>query len=169
MKQLTECTPSVRFYPNYSCSTYLDTWLFRDRVTLIGDAAHAHGGAHATGGSLAIDDAYTLSLALHSIFPMTATRKPSTEEISRALKLYETIRKPHAERLLKVVHEGNRKRIEKLRSGRAETDEELRGRARKGTGTNWLHEYDVVGAFEEVVGRSMGRDAGEVEGVSARL
>lgn len=106
MKRLTEVTPSVRFYPNYLSATHLDTWVFGDRVTLIGDAAHAHGGAHATGGSLAIDDAYTLSLAINHVFPITGTRKPSLAEISRALKLYEQIRKPHAERLLKLVHRG---------------------------------------------------------------
>lgn len=168
MKRLTELTPNVRFYPNYSCSTYLDTWVFGDRVTLIGDAAHAHGGAHATGGSLAIDDAYTLSLALNSVFPVTSTHKPSPEEISKALRLYETIRKPHAERLLKVVHTGNNARIQKLRSGRVEPDEELRARAAKGSSTNWLHEHDVVKAFEEAVVRSRG-DEVILEAVSARL
>ncbi|KAL5329593.1 hypothetical protein ACEPPN_003107 [Leptodophora sp. 'Broadleaf-Isolate-01'] len=168
VKRLTELTPNVRFYPNYSCSTYLDTWVFGDRVTLIGDAAHAHGGAHATGGSLAIDDAYTLSLALNSVFPVTSTHKPSPEEISKALRLYETIRKPHAERLLKVVHTGNNARIQKLRSGRVEPDEELRARAAKGSSTNWLHEHDVVKAFEEAVVRSRG-DEVILEAVSARL
>ncbi|KAH7354682.1 monooxygenase [Rhexocercosporidium sp. MPI-PUGE-AT-0058] len=168
VKSLTELTPSVRFYPNYSCSTYLDTWVFGDRVTLIGDAAHAHGGAHATGGSLAIDDAYTLSLALNSVFPVTATRKPSSEEISKALKLYEMIRKPHAERLLKAVHAGNNARIQKLRSGRVESDEESRDRAAKGSSTNWLHEHDVVRAFEEALLRNRdGDDALDV--VLARL
>ncbi|KAH7398035.1 hypothetical protein BKA64DRAFT_56237 [Cadophora sp. MPI-SDFR-AT-0126] len=168
VKRLTELTPNVRFYPNYSCSTYLDTWVFRDRVTLIGDAAHAHGGAHATGGSLAIDDAYTLSLALNSVFPATATRKPSLEELAAALKLHESIRKPHAERLLKHVHAGNDARIQKLRSGRAEPDEELRAKAAKGSSTNWLHEHDVVRAFEEAVERNRG-DVDVLEGVSARL
>ncbi|PVH78881.1 FAD/NAD(P)-binding domain-containing protein [Cadophora sp. DSE1049] len=168
VKKLTELTPNVRFYPNYSCSTYLDSWAFGDRVTLIGDAAHAHGGAHATGGSLAIDDAYTLTLALNSVFPITATRRPSIEEISKALKLYESIRKPHAEKLLKLVHTGNNARIQKLRSGRVEPDEELRARAAKGSSTNWLHEHDVVKAFEEALEKS--RDyGGEVEEVSARL
>lgn len=168
VKRLTELTPNVRFYPNYSSTTYLDTWVFGDRVTLIGDAAHAHGGAHATGGSLAIDDAYTLSLALNSVFSVTAKRKPSGAEISKALKLYEQIRKPHAERLLKLVHTGNNARIQKLRSGKVEPDEELRTRAAKGSSTNWLHEHDVVKAFEEALERERG-DVGGVEVVSARL
>jgi salicylate hydroxylase len=122
VKDLVERTPSVRFYPNYSCVTSLKTWVFGDRVTLIGDA-------HATGGSLAIDAAYTLSLALNSVFPVTSSRKPSPGELSKALKLYETVRKPHAERLLKAVHAGNEARIAKLRSGKVESDEELRARA----------------------------------------
>ncbi|KAL2070950.1 hypothetical protein VTL71DRAFT_13976 [Oculimacula yallundae] len=168
VRKLIELTPDVRFYPNYSCSTYLDTWVFGDRITLIGDAAHAHGGAHATGGSLAIDDAYTLSLALNSVFPVTATSKPSSVEVLKALKLYETIRKPHAERLLQVVHSSNNARIQRLRSGRVEPDEELRARAAKGSSTNWLHEHDVVKAFEDALARSRSNDStGEI--VSARL
>ncbi len=168
MKRLTELTPKVRFYPNFSCSSYLDTWVFGDRVTLIGDAAHAHGGAHATGGSLAIDDAYTLSLALNSVFPATSTRKPSVEEIGKALKLYETIRKPHAERLLKLVHSNNDARLKKLRSGTVESDEALRARAAKGSSTNWLHEHDAVKAFADALEKSKVGNGG-LEGVSARL
>lgn len=168
VKKLTELTPTVRFYPNHSSTTYLDTWVFGDRVTLIGDAAHAHGGAHATGGSLAIDDAYSLSLVINRIFPITATRKPSSEEISKALKLYEQIRKPHAERLLKLVHTGNNARIQKLRTRQVEPDEELRARAAKGSSTNWLHEHDVVKAFEDASKRARSDVCG-VEVVSARL
>jgi salicylate hydroxylase len=118
---------------------------------LIGDAAHAHGGAFATGGSLAIDDAYAFSLALGSVFPYTATKKPSPEEIHRALRLYEATRKPHAERLLKVVHAANKAKAAKFALGERETDEELRARATKGSNTSWLHEHDVVKAFEETL------------------
>lgn len=137
-------------------------------MTLIGDAAHAHGGAHATGGSLAIDDAYTFSLALNSVFPVTATRKPSAENIAKALKLYETVRKPHAERLLKLVHANNDARVKKLRSGTVESDEELRARAAKGSNTNWLHEHDVVKAFADALENSKATNGG-LDGVSARL
>lgn len=153
VRALTEITPSVRLYPNLSCAKSLDTWIFgSNRVTLIGDAAHAHGGAHATGGSIAIDDAYAFSLALSSVFPPTAKEKPSSKEIGKALRLYENTRKGHADKLLKMVRGANEKRVEKLRSGKVESDEELRARAKKGSDTNWLHEHDVVRAFGETLG-----------------
>jgi salicylate hydroxylase len=151
VKALTDITPNIRFYPNLSCSRTLDTWVFGDRTTLIGDAAHAHGGAHATGGSLAIDDAYALYLSLLSIFPLDSTIKPSGPQIRRALELYQAARKPHADRLLNVVYAANQAKAEKIRSGILETDEELRNRAGKGSNTAWLHEHDVVKTFEQTL------------------
>jgi salicylate hydroxylase len=153
VKALTDVTPDIRFYPNLSCSRTLDTWVFGGRITLIGDAAHAHGGAHATGGSLAIDDAYAFYLSLLSVFPLDSTIKPMGPEIRRALELYEETRKPHADRLLKMVHAANTAKAEKIRSGELESDEELRSRASKGSNTTWLHEHDVVKAFNDVLER----------------
>ena len=144
-------TPSIRYYPNFGCASTLPTWVFGDRATLIGDAAHAHGGAFATGGSLAIDDAYALSLALLSVFPITAERKPSAEQIGKALRLYEATRKPHVDRLLNLVLAANKAKAARILSGIPETDEELRARAGKGSNTTWLHEHDVVKAFEQTV------------------
>lgn len=165
---MTEATPSIRYYPNYSCVSALNTWIFGDRVALLGDAAHAHGGAFATGGSLAIDDAYALSLAITSVFPISAKRKPTAKDIARALRLYEMTRKPHAERLLKMVHSGNQARLDKFRRGAVETDLQLRARAAKGSNTTWLHEHDVVKAFEDVLKTSREEEEG-LESNSARL
>lgn len=157
VKALCDVTPEIRFYPNFSCETGLESWILGEgRVVLIGDAAHAHGGAYATGGSLAIEDAYTLSLALFSVFPVGETRKPRTGELKRALRLYEDVRKPHAEKLLEKVHKASEAKLGRLREGLVETDGELRERARKGTDTAWLHEYHVVKAFESVAKRTGG-------------
>ncbi|TVY84773.1 Salicylate hydroxylase [Lachnellula suecica] len=168
VKALTEITPSIRFYPNLSGSS-LSTWVFGSRTTLIGDAAHAHGGAHATGGSIAIDDAYCFYLALLSVFPFMATRKPTSAEIQKALNLYEATRKPHAERLLKKVHAANTAKAVKVAAGTLESDEELRARASKGSDTNWLHEYDVVQAFEETLARRDKEISESPEEISAKL
>ncbi len=119
---------------------------------MIGDAAHAHGGAHATGGSLAIDDAYAFSLALESAFPLNSTHKPSADEIGQAITLYEATRKPHADKLLNIVRAANAARAARVEN--PETDAELRTRAAKGSNTTWLHEHDVVKAFEETLKRS---------------
>jgi salicylate hydroxylase len=140
-------------------------------VTLIGDAAHAHGGAFATGGSLAIDDAYALYLSLNSIFPANSGQKLSPQEIGKGLSLYEATRKPHAEKLLTLVRAGNTAKIEKIRNGALETDEGLRSRAAKGSNTSWLHEHDVVKTFEEALrlSRLSQNEDRKEENVFARL
>ncbi|KAG9788873.1 hypothetical protein KCU88_g1632, partial [Aureobasidium melanogenum] len=61
--KIIDRVPWVRRYANVAGSA-LDQWSFQDRVTLLGDAAHTHGGAFAAGASLAIDDAYTLQWVL---------------------------------------------------------------------------------------------------------
>lgn len=138
----------------------MESWVFKDRITLIGDAAHAHGGAYATGGSLAIDDAYALYLAINQVFPNTAMEKPSKEKIGDALRLYEATRKPHAERLLNIVHRGNKAKA--ARADKSLTDEELRQMASERPDTVWLHEHNVVGAFNEVLEREHAKNGDQV-------
>ncbi|RDW73566.1 hypothetical protein BP6252_07473 [Coleophoma cylindrospora] len=168
VKGLTEITPDIRFYPNLSGEN-LNTWVFGGRATLVGDAAHAHGGAFATGGSLAIDDAYAFYLSLRSVYDATATQKPSSSDIHQALKLYELTRRPHAERLLKIVHAANKAKADTFASGTLESDEELRARAAKGSNTNWLHEHDVVKAFEETLRCASQATADSSDRVLAKL
>jgi salicylate hydroxylase len=151
VKSLSEVCPDIRYYPNYFCGSSLPTWIFGDRVTLIGDAAHAHGGAFATGGSLAIDDAYALYLSLLHAFPATSTSKPGPDVLLKGLKLYEKTRRPHAVKLLEVVHRNNEMKTKKIMAETQETDEELRARAARGSGTTWLHEHDVEKVWREVV------------------
>ncbi|KUJ21233.1 salicylate 1-monooxygenase [Mollisia scopiformis] len=169
VQNLANTCPDIRYYPNYFCGSSLPTWIFGlGRVTLIGDAAHAHGGAFATGGSLAIDDAYALYLAILEVYPVTETgRRLGREGVERALRLYESTRRPHAVRLLKVVHANNEMKTRKILAETRETDEELRARAKAGSGTTWLHEHDVVKAFEEVVRAERERGKGVSE-VTAR-
>jgi 2-polyprenyl-6-methoxyphenol hydroxylase-like FAD-dependent oxidoreductase len=49
IKALTEANPYTNLYPNFADDA-ISTWVFKDRVTLVGDAAHVHGGAFAVGG-----------------------------------------------------------------------------------------------------------------------
>ena len=114
---------------------------------MVGDSAHAHGGAYATGGSLAIDDAYALHLAIDHIFPPSSIVKPSVATIAAALKLYERTRKPHAEKLLNIVLKANKAKA--ARFGRPVTDDELYHMVAERPATAWLHEHNVVEAFEE--------------------
>jgi salicylate hydroxylase len=57
---------------------------------------------------------------------------------------------------LGMVLRANEAKLGRLREGRVESDEELRARAAKGTDTRWLHEHDVVKAWEEAVRRREG-------------
>ncbi|KZT02803.1 monooxygenase [Laetiporus sulphureus 93-53] len=146
VRALTLATPSVRLFPNWAGEA-LPTWTFGSRVTLVGDAAHTHGGAYAAGGSLAIDDAYALLLSFLHVLPVDHHRssKPSVAEIERVLRLYEETRRPHTERLLKDVLGNPRK------GSIAKSDEELRQKLQTRPSTTWLSEHDVVAAFEDVV------------------
>lgn len=145
IKGIIDTTPHVRIYPNTSAHA-LDTWILGDgRVTLAGDAAHAHGGAFAAGGSLALDDAWAFSASLRHVFPDDATSLPTQEDLGAALGLYERTRKAHTDRLMRVVQEGNESKVARL--GRTETEEELRARAEGRGDTGWIHEHDVVAAF----------------------
>lgn len=144
IRQLLDVTPHVRHYPN-TFAEGLESWVHGDgRVTFAGDAAHAHGGAFAAGGSLALDDAYAFSLAILHVYP-PGSPKPGKDEIARALKFYEKTRKAHTDRVLAMVHAKNEQAIKRV--GIVETDEQLRKRMLGRENLYWVHEHDVEAAF----------------------
>ena len=148
VKALTEATPSTRLFPNFAGEP-LPTWVFDSRVTLIGDAAHTHGGAHAAGGSLAIDDAYALYLSFLHVFPPDKSiENPSASDIERALTLYESTRRPHTEKLQRLVL-NIRKQVD------SPTDEQLRLKMINRENTEWLTEHDVEAAFSGLGGLAL--------------
>lgn len=57
-------------------------------------------------------------------------------------------------KLLKVVHINNEMKTRKIITHTQETDSELRARAKRGSNTTWLHEHDVVKAFDEALAAS---------------
>ncbi|KAF2014502.1 FAD/NAD(P)-binding domain-containing protein [Aaosphaeria arxii CBS 175.79] len=149
IRQIVDAVPYTRIYPNAS-GQGLDSWILGNgRVTLAGDAAHAHGGAFAAGGSLAIDDAWAFASSLLQAFPTDATKLPSDEDISRALRVYNNTRKPHTDRVLETVHKGNNARVAAI--GKSETDEQLRARFQNRINPTWIHEHDVQEAFRKAV------------------
>ncbi|KAH8881406.1 FAD/NAD(P)-binding domain-containing protein [Thozetella sp. PMI_491] len=166
---------TLRRYANVA-GAELDQWTFDDRVTLLGDAAHTHGGAYAAGASLAIDDAYTLYLAITAVF---AEAQPISEPVSRyqigrALRLYEATRKPHVAKVLKEVHAGRKSaaaRSQKVReTGIPETDEAFVARfAQKGDPV-WLNEHDASTAFRKALLQEVqATPTADVEEIVARL
>ncbi|EOO03348.1 putative salicylate hydroxylase protein [Phaeoacremonium minimum UCRPA7] len=141
--------PYTRLYPNYA-GIGLDHFTFENRVVLLGDAAHTHGGAFAAGGSLAINDAYALVLGLSYAWSPGSLEKPTPGQIRKALDLYEKTRKPHIDKLLSIIHSGYRKPWEGAETA-SETDEELRKRIDGRPDPSWLAEHDVEARFLEVV------------------
>ncbi|KOS41132.1 hypothetical protein ACN38_g8003 [Penicillium nordicum] len=150
VKALAELTPSTNLYPNFAGDA-LPNWIFGSRVTLIGDAAHAHGGAFAAGGSLALDDSLALGLAFKEVF--SSKNAPfSTRNINKALRLYSQTRQPHTARLLGIVHS----QIDKKGTIFATPEEEdavLVARLAGRPNTEWLSEHNVEAAFNAVVKR----------------
>ncbi|KFZ09126.1 hypothetical protein V502_08932 [Pseudogymnoascus sp. VKM F-4520 (FW-2644)] len=110
VRELIERAPNVRLYPNMAGKS-LETYVFSNRVTLIGDAAHTHGGAFAAGGSLAIDDAYCFSLALNHVFPINASRKPDKKELAKVFKLLIAKQKDKVDVSKTETDEGLKERI----------------------------------------------------------
>lgn len=150
IRQLLDVTPHVRHYPN-TFAEGLESWVHGDgRVTFAGDAAHAHGGAFAAGGSLALDDAYAFAKAVLHVYPH-GSQKPDKNGIARALRLYESTRKAHTDRVLSTVHAKNDQAIKRV--GMIETDEQLRKRMLGREDLYWVHEHDVEAAFADALAR----------------
>ncbi|KAI0845948.1 FAD/NAD(P)-binding domain-containing protein [Daldinia vernicosa] len=152
VRQIVDAVPSTRIYPNAAAHP-LETWVLGSgKVTLAGDAAHAHGGAFAAGGSLALDDAWAFVSSILYVLPENATRKPNDAEILKALRIYEKTRKPHTDRVMSVVHQNNKNKVARYSQARElETDEQLRTRIKNRVDPSWIHEHDVQAAFAQAV------------------
>ncbi|KAJ4295454.1 hypothetical protein N0V90_007466 [Kalmusia sp. IMI 367209] len=162
VRAIIDAVPYTRIYPN-AAAHGLDSWVLGGgRVTLAGDAAHAHGGAFAAGGSLAIDDAWAFAASLLHVFPVDSKRLPTEVEIAQALRVYDQTRRPHTDRVLHTVHSGNKAKVARI--GRPESDEQLRARMSKREDVTWLHEHDVVAALEAVL-----KKENDVSQIEARL
>lgn len=156
-RAVVDATPHTRLYPNASAQQ-LDTWVLGGgRVTLAGDAAHAHGGAFAAGGSLALDDAWAFAAVVTTVFPETATTTtvPTAAKIAAALRLYERTRKAHTDRVMRAVQLGNKKKAARAVTA-PESDEELRARMEAREDPAWIHEHDVQAVFLKAVDGEFG-------------
>ncbi|KAJ5541102.1 hypothetical protein N7494_006178 [Penicillium frequentans] len=152
IQALTEATPYTNLYPNFAGDA-LETWIFDSRVTLVGDAAHAHGGAFAAGGSLALDDAFALGLAFkHVVQSCHGKTQISLDNVQKALELYTNTRKPHTDRLLRIVH--NQIGTKSSPSGTLEEDAKLVSRMKNRPDTVWLSEHDVEVAMTASIAQS---------------
>lgn len=148
-REIVNAVPHTHIYPNAAAHA-LDTWVLGDgRATLAGDAAHAHGGAFAAGGSLALDDAWAFAESIHVAFPPDWSGPPKSEDIVKALKIYEKTRKEHTDRVMSVVHELNANKLARLDI--KQTDEGLKERMKNRYDPSWMHEHDVQLAFAKAL------------------
>lgn len=164
VQALLERTPYTRLYPNMAGEP-LDTWVYGGGcVALIGDAAHTHGGAFAAGGSLAIDDAYALLLALQHVWPQQPGAQPTPAQIQHALRLFEATRRPHVAKVMALARHqiiGKLAPGEKAKEGGEaeegsgesdnDDDEKLLTFIRSRPDTAWINEHDVEASFRAVV------------------
>lgn len=158
IRALTQLTPYTHLYPNFAGEP-LPTWVFGSRVTLIGDAAHAHGGAFAAGGSLALDDALALGLAMKHVFSSRPTRPSfAVGKVDKALNLYSKTRQPHTARLLHIIHNQIGQKPQENLSPEEEEDALIK-RMKSRPNTVWLSEHDVEAAFADTVERLEAGDA----------
>ena len=154
IRSMIDASPYIRQYPN-TAAPALERWSHCDgRVTLAGDAAHAHGGALAAGGSLGVDDGYAFASALWHVFPPGSTHC-SVYGIQQALSLYEKVRKPHTDRVISTVDIGNKAILARIRAGKVETDDQLRERIRNRSDPFWIHEHDVEEMFAKAIAELM--------------
>ncbi|KAL2202419.1 salicylate 1-monooxygenase [Sarocladium strictum] len=149
-RAVLDATPHIKVYPN-TAAKELDTWVLGDgRVTLGGDAAHAHGGAYAAGGSLAINDAWAFAQSVLHYIPATSTSVILDDQTStKVLTLYEQTRKPHTDRVQRTVQQRNKFLVDQVK--KTQTDEQLRKAMSKRDHLSWLHEHDVETAFAKAI------------------
>lgn len=112
-----------------------------DHVVLIGDAGHPHGGAYAAGGTMSIEDAYTLALCLEHALGSVDTKKT---QIQLAFNMYNDIRHAHTARLIDAANKLRTQR--KTDEGRVLSDEHIEERLRARPDISWLSENDTKGA-----------------------
>ncbi|KAK7966417.1 6-hydroxynicotinate 3-monooxygenase [Apiospora aurea] len=124
VRSIVDATPYTKVYPN-SAADGLESWVLGGgRGTLAGDAAHAHGGAFAAGGSLAAD----------------RLRRLGAQAIREDAE-------PHTDRVQQTVQGRNEAMVRRI--GKVESDEELRSRISNRPDLRWIREHDVVHAFSE--------------------
>ncbi|PYH92007.1 FAD/NAD(P)-binding domain-containing protein [Aspergillus ellipticus CBS 707.79] len=152
-RALVEATPYTRVHPNL-LGAPLEMMVFDGRVALLGDAGHTHGGAFAAGGSLAINDAHALALALAHTWPTGDGGRPNNRHLAEALAFFDRTRRPHVNKLIEIASKQalDRQRRSQASGTQAESDCWLRERVSGLGDVAWLAEHDVESEFKAVIG-----------------
>ena len=147
IQAIVERTPDIHVFPGWS-SEVAPPPTSQGRIVLIGDSFHPHGGAFAAGGSLAIDDGRALYLALSHTEATSSNEAQRSDRLSRALDLYKATRLPHIDKVMLAVKAS---RANAAKPDRPWSEEKIREWARTKNSQAWIHEHDVIGAFNETL------------------
>ncbi|CZR52464.1 uncharacterized protein PAC_02341 [Phialocephala subalpina] len=142
----------------------LETWVSPSgKVTVLGDAAHAMVPHLGAGAASAVEDGGVLAECL--------ARAKSSSDIPTALRAYERIRKPRAERIqaaalvtgqYKIMADGleQRKRDQKMVE-RMDPKHPKYEYWKAGGGLEWLYGYDFRAAANQELDKVLGVDGGD--------
>lgn len=140
------------------------------RAALLGDAGHPHGqslrtymllaratdpalrplhagGAFAVGGSLAIEDAYALSLCIRR-----SLAAPTALPLAAALSLYSTLRVAHVNKVIAAALSVRRAKDRRNDLGLKMSEDEIRRSVLERVETEWIAENDVGRDFDRLAG-----------------
>lgn len=149
---IAERTPAVRVYTDIN-GPALPSHVFGDgRVVLIGDAGHPHGGAYAAGGTMSVEDAYTLYRALdHAQRSDSAgpRRRLDRTALRWAFGTFDAARITHTTRVIDLANETRRKR-ERNRGVKA-PDDVLRAGVATRPDVSFLANNDTKAVIERTI------------------
>lgn len=171
LAKLCAVAPPLKIYPDWNGPT-LPSLTVGGRVALLGDAGHCHGGAFAAGGTLAIEDGYTLGLCVDEVAQRAALegRPMEGNDIATALSLFDKCRLRHVNRLVAAAHSLRDRRAQK--DNHVASEAEINAYVTTHADVAWLADNDAEAVFDQVVANellakavdeSLGRDTGTAE------
>jgi salicylate hydroxylase len=126
----------------------LTTW--NNKIVLVGDASHALSGAFGSGAGFAMEDGWVLAQSLAYF----------SNDLSKALPLFDEIRLPYYARMYAHLGEQKLKRAESLKKIGTPTEEDRVRTKVIGTGgkdMRWIYENDIGKAWEKAL-RMLGKE-----------
>ncbi|KAL7423383.1 hypothetical protein Q5752_002686 [Cryptotrichosporon argae] len=138
--RLAVAVPRINVYPDYHGPALPQ--LNHGRAVLIGDAGHPHGGAFAAGGTMGVEDGYTLGLCV-------AAAAERGLELDWAWDVFNACRLDHVNRLVAAATQLREQRRE--REGRLLGDDEIERIVHARNDVKWLADNDAEAVFRRTL------------------
>ncbi|KAL1408357.1 hypothetical protein Q8F55_005166 [Vanrija albida] len=153
---LTRVAPEVRVFPDYNGPALPSLVVGGGRGVLLGDAGHCHGGAFAAGGTLAIEDAYTLGLAVQAALERARARgqRLGAADLAFAFDLFDKARLAHVNRLLRAAND--LRKAKKHTEGQVLTEEDIEAYVHRHVDISWVSDNDADAVFAKVLAEAGG-------------